>query len=186
VKIKLLIGVLVFLIVLNLATIGSFVYLQWSRGRDNGPILVPAPEVSRRGQEGRRMERGTRLRKDKRNELWRLLEEFRAETEALGGRVRDLERQSFGLMQRDPVPRDSLDSLLEEISAVRLEISRRAADKLIEASVHLTPEQQRYFYAAVLTAGDLRGSRYGKPGMGAPDRLRRRQGPNEHRRQDAP
>jgi uncharacterized membrane protein len=186
VKIKLLIGVLVFLIVLNLATIGSFVYLQWSRGRDHVSILVPAPEVSRRGREGRQLGRGMRLRKDERSELWRLLEEFRGETEALGNRVRELERRSFGLMQREPVPRDSLDNLLEEISAVRLEISRRAADKLIEASVHLTPDQQRHFYAAVLTAGDLRGSRHGRPGMGAPDRHRRRQVPNERRRKDAP
>jgi uncharacterized membrane protein len=186
VKIKLLIGALVFLIVLNLATIGSFVYLQWSRGRDHASILVPAPEVSRRGREGRQFGRGMRLRKDERNELWRLLEDFRVETEALGNRVRDLERQSFGLMQRDPVPRDSLDILLEEISAIRLEISRRAIDKLIEASVNLTPGQRRYFYAAVLAAGDLRGPRYGKPGMGAPDRYRRQQGPNERRRQDAP
>lgn len=181
-KIKLLIGALVFLIVLNLATIGSFVFLQWKGNRAITSIRTPAAGMSRLRTGGRGIGRRMRLHREERQELWRLFEEFRSETAELATRVRELEHQSFALMQRDPVPRDSLDTLLEEIAEVRLTISRKATDKLIEASVHLTPEQRRMFYASVLEAGNPRAPHPGEPGLPPPNPERKR-----HRRhRDAP
>jgi uncharacterized membrane protein len=156
VKLKLLIGVLVFLIVLNLATIGSFVYMRWT---SEPPDLVPpAPpsqgeiEMGRPGPRGTRPHERFRLRPEERAELGRLLAELRSETADLELRIAELERQVFERVQEQPVDRDEIDSLLTEISAARLAISRAAADKLIEAKAHLTPDQQELFYRAILHA----------------------------------
>jgi uncharacterized membrane protein len=163
-----LIGVLVFLIVLNLATIGSFVYTQWKRGGTEyalpGPMVGERPwgrwADSRRGAHAR-----LRLPDAERRELRSLFDEFLTETSELREHVRDLESQTFALMQRDSVPRPQLDSLLEEIAATRLEISRKAAARLIQSKAHLTPESRKVFYDAILDSRPA-GMRPGMPRHG--------------------
>ena len=152
-KVKLLIGALIFLIVLNLATIGSFVYTQWKRGQyDVAPAPVPhrPPRADRPDQEFPR--RAMRLDAAERAELVRLLREFMEETAEQRTRITALEEQAFERMQRTPVPRAELDSLLAEIEKTRLDISRKATDKLIEAKTHLSPEQLEHFYQRILTS----------------------------------
>jgi len=172
VKLKVLIGVLVFLIVLNLATIGTFVYTQWKRSGPEyafpGPMGPERPLDerfgSRRGSRSR-----LRLPDAQRRELHALFDEFLTETAELREHVRDLESQTFALMQRDNVSRPQLDSLLGEIAATRLEISRRAADQLIKSKTHLTPEARKAFYDAILDS-----------------RPRMRQGMRQHQGQPGP
>jgi len=172
VKLKVMIGVLVFLIVLNLATIGTFVYTQWKRSGPEyafpGPMGPERPLDerfgSRRGSRSR-----LRLPDAQRRELHALFDEFLTETAELREHVRDLESQTFALMQRDNVSRPQLDSLLGEIAATRLEISRRAADQLIKSKTHLTPESRKAFYDAILDS-----------------RPRMRQGMRQHQGQPGP
>jgi hypothetical protein len=66
-------------------------------------------------------------------------------------------------MQLDPVPTARVDSLLGEISAARLEISRIAARKLIEAKTVLPPEEQRMFFDAILGARPTPGAGHEPP-----------------------
>jgi uncharacterized membrane protein len=100
-----------------------------------------------------------RMNPAERRQLMQLLHEFREDTSDLKNRVRELERRAIELLQEDPVPRAQVDSLLHEISNTHFEISRKATDKLIEAKSHLSPEQQKLFYQAILRAGP------GMPGM---------------------
>ncbi|MBP1778245.1 MAG: hypothetical protein H6Q86_4256, partial [candidate division NC10 bacterium] len=72
------------------------------------------------------------------------------ETEDLRTKMRDLEDGVFDLMQSDPVPVARVDSLLAEISHTRLEIARIASRKLIEAKGVLPPEEERFFFDAIL------------------------------------
>jgi uncharacterized membrane protein len=155
VKVKLLIGILVALIVLNLATMGSFVYWRWkaptpdweSRAprpdRDSrvAPPDVPAPPAP---------EPPLRLSREERAQLRSLLSAFRSETVELRRRIHEDETRVFGLMQLDSIPRAEVDSLLDEISRARLEIGRLAVDKLIESKAYLSPHQQQRFFNSIL------------------------------------
>ena len=149
-KLKILVGVLVFLIVINLATIGTFLYMHFTRPTPPPGFLSPGD-----APEGVRSMRAPRLRhfpREHREELVGLLQEFHSETSVLRNRMIGLESEAFDLIQRDPVPAARVDSLLGEISTARLEISRIAARKLVEAKAVLPPEEQRVFFDAILEA----------------------------------
>lgn len=145
-KLKLLIGILLFLIALNLATIGSFLYSQW---KQPNRIAAPLPGPDREDR-GARIRRLPPIEQEKRDELRRLLHQLHRETAELRGQIDDLEAEALILLERDPVPRDSLDLIVEQISGLRVEINRRAMDKLIEAKNHLDPHQQRMFFRMIL------------------------------------
>jgi hypothetical protein len=146
VKLKLLVGTLLFLIVLNLATIGSFLYSQWRQGS-----RYEAPPVAHPGdRRGERARHTHRIAPENREELRRLLGQLHEETADLREQINELETEAVGLLERDPVPRDSLDRIVEQIAGLRLEVNRRALDKLIESKVHLDPQQQRIFFRMVL------------------------------------
>jgi uncharacterized membrane protein len=148
-KLKILVGVLVFLIVLNLATIGTFVFMHFNRP---APPQAPFPGMVPQGRPSGRAPRLRHLAPERREGLVGLLREFRTETAALRERTSDLEGEVFVLLQLDPVPEARVDSLLREISATRLEVSRIAARKLTQAKAILPPEERRLFFDAILEA----------------------------------
>lgn len=151
-KVKVLIGILVALIVLNLATIGSFVYTRWRAPENDLSVVSPAPDVDRRPDAWERRGGRGRFRpsRDERQQLMALLSEFRTQTEEIRQKIFEDEFRVFELMQQDGVPVAEIDSLLEEISTSRLEVQRLAVDKLIESKAHLSPQQQRRFFNAIL------------------------------------
>ena len=149
-KLKVLVGALVFLIVLNLATIGTFLYVHFTRPAM--PSVADGPEFPHRDADSGRRPRLHRLPSQHREALVGLLREFHSETQDLRTRLDELEGGVFDLMQGDPVPVARVDSLLGEISRVRLEISRIATRKLIEAKGVLPPEEERMFFDSILQA----------------------------------
>jgi len=149
-KLKVLVGALVLLIVLNLATIGTFLYVHFTR--PEMPPVVDGPEFTHRDADSGRRLRLHRLPSEHREALVGLLREFHSETEDLRTRLDALEGGVFDLMQGDPVPVARVDSLLGDVSRVRLEISRIATRKLIKAKGVLPPEEQRIFFDAILQA----------------------------------
>jgi hypothetical protein len=172
-RLKVLVGILVFLIIVNLATIGTFLWVHFSRdvpekvyrfGPRRGMRSFPekAPGV------GGPM----RFRTGEREKLRTLFSEFRNETQDLRDRVGALERETFELMHEDPVPVGQVDSLLKEISLVEYEISKRAAAKLIEAKKVLPPDQQSHFFNAIHRSHMMMR---GGPGQHGPRRGQRHQ-----------
>lgn len=150
-KIKLLIGILVALIVLNLATIGSFVYMRWRAPNHDTEAWAPRADPDhRRGPRVHRVERGFRPSGEERKHLMDLLSEFRTQTDGLRQKIFEDENRVFDLMQKEDVARVEVDSLLEEISNSRLEMQRLAVDKLIESKAHLSPMQQQHFFDSIL------------------------------------
>ncbi|MBP2680888.1 MAG: hypothetical protein H6Q78_751 [Candidatus Krumholzibacteriota bacterium] len=147
-KLKVLVGALVFLIVLNLATIGTFLYMHFTR--PELPPMADGPGFPPRDHASMRKPWLHRLPSENREALVGLLDELRSETEDLRTKMRDLEDGVFDLMQSDPVPVARVDSLLAEISHTRLEIARIASRKLIEAKGVLPPEEERFFFDAIL------------------------------------
>lgn len=158
-KVKILIGVLVFLMVVNVATIGSFVCLRYKQERRIADFRGHGFS-ERQGRAPLQAERRRMMRfpREHRKQMRELLREFQTDTAELRLRVHELEAETFELMQRDPVPTAQVDSLLEEISAVKLGISKIATHKMIETKSLLSPEQQEMFFKAML------GPRPDKPG----------------------
>ena len=152
-KTKVLIGILVFLILVNLATIGTYLYLGATR-----PDPSPPPPERALGS-GTGADPMARLDDDQRRRLNELMRSFHEETRVLHDRVRDLEERTFQLLHREPVPTDSVDAMLRQMGDIRLEISRAAARRLIDAKSFLSTEQQDVLFDAIMKA---------RPGGGGP------------------
>lgn len=162
-KVKILIGLLVFLILVNLATIGTFLWMV-SRGPGAGDVRrgwFGKPHMNAPFAEGRRMRHMPAEQKER---LEALLQSFRDETIDMRTRIHELEAQTFAQMQRDPVPVERVDSLLDELSATRLAMSKLTARKLIESKSFLSPEEQGMFFNALL--GPHPGMHEGAPRRG--------------------
>jgi uncharacterized membrane protein len=149
-KIKILIGLLLFLILVNLATIGSYLVML-KRGK--------AAEPSRRGMmtqpadapfaEGRPLRR---MSPELRKQLQDNIRALHRNTRDLRMTIHGLEAETFALMQMEPVPAERVDSLLQEIAAARLEMSRMATKNLIEARSELSPEERKLLFDALLSS----------------------------------
>ncbi len=153
-KLRIWVVVLSLLTVMNLAAAAAFLLVR-SHARDDDGFRGPGvrPPFMERGPHG--------LQSEERERFMTLIHDFRTETRDLRDRTVELEEEIMEQMQREHVDRDAVGSLLKEISAVRLEISERATDKMIDAKEFLTPRQQKMFYRAILGA---------RPGKGPPER----------------
>lgn len=174
-KMKLLVVALVFLIIINLATLGTYLYFRFARDHDGPPFGPPnrAPEFMKQMDEVQR------------TRLFELMRGFHEETRDMRERVRVIEDETFRFLQRDPVIQDSVNARLEAISRMKLEISKRATTKLLAAREFLTAEQLEHMYRGILQM------RTGPPGDGPPDgrpfppgRMGRRPSPPDHRNND--
>jgi len=174
-KLKFLVGALIILIVINLATIGSYLYTM----NKHGDRLWPAPPLPMMSPpqppDGARMERPGRmlmrkLSREEREQLKQLLSELRMETEEMRASIQVMEADVMEELRRDSIPLERVDSLLKEISAAHLQVSRMATSKLIEAKSYLSPEQQALFYDAILQAHAYGHGEPGGKGMFHGDR----------------
>lgn len=140
-KLKILIGILIFLIALNLATIGSYLYVQWRAPRFPAAppeALPPGPEL--------------RLDRAQQQQLRMLLRDFKQEVQPLERRAQELEERIFELLQEEPVSREEIEQHLQEISRLRFEISKRMLAKFEETREFLSPVQQKRFYELLMRA----------------------------------
>ncbi len=140
-KLKILIGALIFLIAVNLATIGSYLYLQWRAPRFTAAppeALPPGPEL--------------RLDRAQQQQLRMLLRDFKQEVQPLERRVQELEERIFELLQKEPGNREVIEQHLQEISRLRFEISKRMLAKFEETREFLSPVQQKRFYDLLMRA----------------------------------
>jgi len=136
-KVKILVGALVLLVVMNLAALGSFWYMQ-SR--------APRPHSGWSQDDGNRERRyGVQdMSREERRRLLRTMQSFRDEVRPLKEQTRQLEADLVASMREDPVPRARIDSLLQAISNNRLEIARRATDHMIALGDSLSPTEREH------------------------------------------
>ena len=148
-KVKILIGVLLFLIAVNLATIGSYVYLRFSHDHTRFPF-------NRERYDRRIHDRDHRpdlhLNQEQRKQLFGLFQSYRSETDSQRQQIGNLEAQTFELLQKDPVPMDSVKQNLKKIADLRYGISLHIIQKLMEAKSFLNPDQQHAFYNAIMSS----------------------------------
>ncbi len=142
-KMKILVGVLVFLILINLATIGTHLYLRFFHHGAEPPGHMPPP--------GHLPPMLEQMNEEQRHKLFALMDSFHDETDGLRKHTDEIEGETFKLLQENPVQHDKVDAKLKELADARLEISRKAVGKMIEAKSFLTPEQQQHFFDAVMS-----------------------------------
>ena len=164
-KTKVLVWALAVLVLVNLATLGTFLYVRFLRPEGGPPPFRggPPPEVARMAPAAR-------------EKMREIVLDFHRETEPLHRRIRAHEDSIAWLLQLDPPPRERIDGHVLRIADVRAEIGRRAVEHLIGVRGVLTPEQYRFFVSAVLSGPPRtpegpgpRGNRPFGPPPGPPD-----------------
>jgi hypothetical protein len=136
-KVKFIIGALVVLLIMNIAAVGSFFYLhhhssQYHKGdRVHRWVLRNVPAGDR-------------------EKFFRTVKSVHEDIGPLADSTSGLEKQLINSMRQDPVPRAHIDSLLEQISRNRLEIARRATDRMIAMGDSLTPDERGHIVDAIL------------------------------------
>ena len=145
-KLKILIGVLIFLILVNLATIGSFVYMQFSGNKDD-------QSVSFRGSPNQPPPPGElilKLSRKQNEQLKNMLDTFQLKVYPYKEQIRILDNKTYQLLIQNPVTESELNENLKKISDIKLKISRLAMQNMLDAKSILSPEQLELFYNAVI------------------------------------
>ena len=137
-KIKILVGVLVFLIVLNLVTIGSYVYFRWM-------APPPVPDISAMMREHFRQHH-PRLAPEQRQRLRDLHRKFLTETANDREAILNLRRQIFNMLVAEKLDTVLLRQKLDSINWYRQRIEEKGLRMLILSRHVLTPPQRTEFY----------------------------------------
>lgn len=167
-KLKILIGALVFLIVVNLATLGSYIYFRIQH--------TPPPLIERfppfgggpphwEGHSDVRLD----LTPEQRRQLQSLIREFQEESRELRFKKMGDEERLMELLQADTLDTNVIEQTIQQISEEQFEIRRIAIRKLVKARTFLTPNQQKRFYLSLIRGrGAFRGSHAPHPEMPTP------------------
>jgi len=161
-KTKMLVGILLFLIIINLSTIGVFVF----------HMLRGPKEAETMAREGGRLpgmmtpeSPMMHLQPEVRDRMHQLMTSFREDTRDLQQKIFVLEDTTVALLKNDPPPMGRISDNLKQISDLRLLINQKAIHNLLRAKSFLPPEQQDMFFRAIMQARPQMG-RYGAGMMG--------------------
>jgi uncharacterized membrane protein len=158
-KIKILVGVLVVLIVLNLATVGSYVYLRWVK-----PPFREFPGFER--PEMPRMHPRMRLDSKQREKMQGMRMKFFESVQPDQKRIGELRNEIFEMIQQDNVDTTAIDRKLGEIADLHKKIEMKAIEMLVRSRTFLSPQQFEFLYRML----DARpGGERPEPGMRRPE-----------------
>ena len=161
-KTKVLIGILLFLIVINLSTIGVFVFHMLQGPKEADPMALEGTRSpGMMSPESPMM----RLQPEVRERMHKLMVSFREDTRDLQQKILAIEDTTVALLKNDPPPMGRISDNLKKISDLRLLINEKAIHNLLRAKSFLPPEQQDMFIRAIMQARPQMG-RYGSSMMG--------------------
>jgi Spy/CpxP family protein refolding chaperone len=177
-KTKVLVGILLFLIVVNLSTIGVFVYHLLQPLPMKTEMFLPDGDRSpgMRGGESPMM----KMQPEVRERMHALMLRFRDDVADLQSKVFTLEDSTVAMLKNDPPPMDRVNENLKKLSDLRLLINQKAIHNILQAKSFLTQEQQEMFFRAIMQArpqegrmggGMGRGPMRGRQMIGEPGRL---------------
>jgi uncharacterized membrane protein len=138
-KVKFLVTAIVMLVIINVAALGSFWYIHAKESRDRNP-----------GREWRMRNMGKDLPREDRERLIRMVQGFRRDVRPLLDETRRLEDEMMESLRKETVSRDHIDSLNVAISQNRLEISRRATERMIAMGDSLEPAQREHMMRTLM------------------------------------
>ena len=153
IKLKILIGVLVFLGLVNMATIGSFLYFQMKK-----PAFREAK--SRYFSE---------LPKEKKVLVKNTFRQLRENSKEIINEVRRNERKLYELLIAEDVDTTAIYNTLQEINRLQGEKALKGIKHLLILKKELTPEEQRTVFRIILREkSQFRGTAEGKDKKGRP------------------
>ncbi|MDX1638092.1 MAG: hypothetical protein R3281_08995 [Balneolaceae bacterium] len=173
-KVKTMVGALIFLIVLNIGLLGTIVYLHVTdRKPPIARFMDPKPKFEAPFTQP--FDSVENLSAEQRKKLVQVLQSFRTEVEPQREQILRLEEKMFTvLIEQDSSSTDSIRNTMREIAEIRLQIGDQALESLQEAKKFLSERQQRIFIRRIMSAG--RG-----PGPDGPTPLMRNQRPFDNR-----
>lgn len=141
VKLKILIGALVFLIVVNLATLGSYIYFR---------VQHKQPEFV--GDFPGRFSRPPHLDLDKeqRRHLFELRKNFEEDTKEISEEIARTREEIYQILKQDSVPMEVVEEKLQKVANLRMQIEKMAIRNLLEARQYLNPQQMDHLYRFLL------------------------------------
>jgi Spy/CpxP family protein refolding chaperone len=158
-KTRVLVGILLFLIVINLSTIGVFVY-HILRGGPPQPDAVPFE-----GGRGPGMMGGdspmAHMQPEVRERMHALMMRFREDVKETQQKIFVLEDSTVAMLKNDPAPMDRINDNLKKLSDLRLSINQKAVHNLLQVKSFLNPEQQEMFFRAIMQARPQMGRSMG-------------------------
>jgi len=139
---KVLSGVLIFSIALNLAVIGTFLYHRF-----RGPGYPP-PEFGKEVQG--RFFRNLDIPLPKKEKLFTLMKSFRDESRPLQERIYSNEKHLIEQIENEESSREEINTTLDTLAALRLRQSQKAINHFLKARAFLSPPQQRRLFEMIL------------------------------------
>lgn len=143
-KMKVLVVILVFLIIVNLATLGSYIYFRFVNHPMGPPLWEGGPPPGFHPNDPM-----AELTQEQRTKVISLLRDYEDQTKGQRERIVSLEDDIFKLLDTNPVQQENVAAALKAIADTRFEISRIAVQKLIETKSFLSKKQQRDFYNTI-------------------------------------
>lgn len=140
-KLKILIGVLVFLIVVNLATIGSYIYFRMQHKQ-----VEFIPDFPERFSRPPHLD----LDREQRQQLLDLRMSFEKDTREISEEIRKTRREIYEILKQDTVSMDIVEEKLGQVASLRMQIERIAIKKLVVARNYLSPQQMDHLYRFLL------------------------------------
>jgi Spy/CpxP family protein refolding chaperone len=152
-KVKTMVGTLIFLIVLNIGVLGTIVYLNIA---DQQPpiarFLNPEPrfEPPFAGQ----LEQIENLTPEQQQKMVQLVESYQSDIESLQKEIHALEQEMFQmLINEEKIDPMETEEILQKIAEFRLQISKHALESLKKSKTFLTEEQQETFIRRIMSTG---------------------------------
>ena len=141
-KVKIMSGVLIFSLALNLAVIGTFVFKRFLR---------PEAHFHPRDMIGRMpFLRDMEIDDAKREKIIELFKAFHETNRETREQIRALEDQLFEILQDESTDLDQAHKIMDKIGEKRLELGKNALIQLVKAKSFLSPRQQDHFYRMLI------------------------------------
>jgi Spy/CpxP family protein refolding chaperone len=143
-KTRILAGILLFLIIINLATLGTYIYQNLTRPSPDNPALSPPMGSGMRY--GRMHVPPPNMTAEQRTKLHAVMEDFRGSCDSLERSAQGLEREIVHLLRSERVDQRQIETRLRAISDIRYKIGVEATKHLLQAKAFLKPDQQEAFF----------------------------------------
>ena len=164
-KVKVIVGVLIFLITVNLATLGSYIYYRWQEQKQIAQLQEFAgrdgifPRSGRRGPMPR-----IRLKSDQKQQLRRLIQELQQQLAPDYLKVQQYQQKVFHALVADRPPMDSIQHYLKAIQNIQFRIKWATVQQIQQARSFLNEDQYRQLVRAAVMLPDGKRHRWQRPG----------------------
>jgi Spy/CpxP family protein refolding chaperone len=140
-NVRTLVFLIVILLVINVAAIGTILYERLSRPEFALPPVAPRAELL---PDEKRPRGRLDLTRDQRVRLFESRNQLREELSARTERIRDLRGRLLEEIGRENPNRELIYELVEEMGRIHVEIQKHVVTRIIEDGAVLEPEQREF------------------------------------------